>query len=305
MRWRHSTTKEASSLSDHGSMQNGFSDGLDTSLSQPIELISTSPQSSRVQAYLDLNPSIPDSDGELSKKDSSTLSDKRSGYKMRSTSLVVAAYFWLFTTSSALSTLFLLLPSLVIHIQTLIASSCIFRQLLPELCSSASCLLCLLNQCQPAIAMLACATISPSVPPSLASAIPTTCKLLTAPPTYGLLTTGPSLRNLRDKRYSASASAFCSTYIQSTVTETAKVAAITTKTDFVTPDAVTVTSTKFMTLQNTFVKRDAQAYPTWLPASYPPSRVSSACSCFVTPSAPVTVTTTITTGTDTVLTTVS
>jgi hypothetical protein len=113
------------------------------------------------------------------------------------------------------------------------------------------------------------------------------------------------LRNLRDARYSVSASAFCSTYIQATVTETSNVAALTTQTTVVTPDAVTVTSTNFMTLANTFVKRAAQAYPTWLPATYVPQSVSSACSCFVTPSAPVTVTTTVTTGTNTELTTVS
>lgn len=131
-----------------------------------------------------------------------------------------------------------------------------------------------------------------------------TCDGLTKRTTQpGVCHSNNLLRNLRDKRYSVSASAFCSTYIQSTVTETANVLAVTTETAVITPDAVTVTSTNFVTLPNTFEKRAAQPYPTWLPATYPPQSVSSACSCFVSPSAPVTVTTTITTGTNTVSTT--
>lgn len=49
------------------------------------------------------------------------------------------------------------------------------------------------------------------------------------------------LRNLRDKRYSSSASAFCSTYIQSTVTNTDYTTAVTTVTETVTPATLTIT----------------------------------------------------------------
>jgi hypothetical protein len=115
---------------------------------------------------------------------------------------------------------------------------------------------------------------------------------------------GASLRNLRDARYSVSASAFCSTYNQITVTQTLKFAGLTTQTVAVTPDPVTVSTTNFQQLPNTFVKRAGGPYPTWLPATYLPQSVSSACSCFVTPSPPVSVTATVTTGTNTVLTTV-
>lgn len=50
------------------------------------------------------------------------------------------------------------------------------------------------------------------------------------------------LRNLRDKRYSSSASVFCSTFIQSTVTNTFYDIATEQKTITETPPAVTITS---------------------------------------------------------------
>ncbi|CAO1600773.1 MAG: hypothetical protein LQ349_000360 [Xanthoria aureola] len=64
-----------------------------------------------------------------------------------------------------------------------------------------------------------------------------------------------------DRRYSASASAFCSTYIRPTVTATTTV-------------ATTVPATK--------AKRDFAA------TTYPPSRLSSACSCILTATPPAT-----------------
>lgn len=50
------------------------------------------------------------------------------------------------------------------------------------------------------------------------------------------------LRNLRDKRYSSSASAFCSTFIQPTVTNTEYTIATEHKTEVVTPLPVTITN---------------------------------------------------------------
>ncbi len=50
-----------------------------------------------------------------------------------------------------------------------------------------------------------------------------------------------ALRNLRDARYSVSASAFCSTWIQSTVTDTDYAVATTYNTATVTPEAATIT----------------------------------------------------------------
>ncbi|UNI16561.1 hypothetical protein JDV02_002987 [Purpureocillium takamizusanense] len=111
------------------------------------------------------------------------------------------------------------------------------------------------------------------------------------------------LRNLRDKRFSASASEFCSTYIQSTVTQTAYESTThqtVTATPVETVAATTIVYTATFTpgIHTTYVwstiqdprynwKRDAPAYPTWLPVTYEPSRVSSACSCFITsPAAP-------------------
>ncbi|UNI24913.1 hypothetical protein JDV02_010630 [Purpureocillium takamizusanense] len=123
------------------------------------------------------------------------------------------------------------------------------------------------------------------------------------------------LRNLRDKRYSSSASAFCSTYIQSTVVNTQYAVATDHQTSTQTPPPVTVTNvivndlnvptatevvTKYSTIADPRYKRDAAAaYPPWLSASYPASRVSSACSCFIsTPSPAIQQTVTLTTSTE-------
>ncbi|KAF3079144.1 hypothetical protein TWF569_009360 [Orbilia oligospora] len=126
------------------------------------------------------------------------------------------------------------------------------------------------------------------------------------------------LRLLRDKRYSESASAFCSKFIQSTITDTVLVpATITTETTETPPPTfVTVTDLSILTETDTststlfipttdvpipkIAKRSQIAYPSWLSTQYSPSRVSSACSCFITaPSNPTHVTNTIVTGTTT------
>ncbi|GJN74754.1 PAN domain-containing protein [Purpureocillium lilacinum] len=125
------------------------------------------------------------------------------------------------------------------------------------------------------------------------------------------------LRNLRDKRYSSSASAFCSTFIQSTVVNTQYAIATDHKTNTETPPPVTVTNvivddllnptateivTQYSTIPDPRYKRGAQPYPTWLSASYPPERVSSACSCFIpSPSPAIQQTVTLTTSTETVV----
>jgi len=155
------------------------------------------------------------------------------------------------------------------------------------------------------------------------------------------------LRNLRDKRYSSSASAFCSTFIQSTVVNTQYAIATDHKTNTETPPPVTVTNviveydrppslplcarcttctqecsccpssdllnptateivTQYSTIPDPRYKRGAQPYPTWLSASYPPERVSSACSCFIpSPSPAIQQTVTLTTSTETVVAVVS
>ncbi|KAF3216713.1 hypothetical protein TWF191_008956 [Orbilia oligospora] len=124
------------------------------------------------------------------------------------------------------------------------------------------------------------------------------------------------LRRLRDKRYSKSASAFCSKYIRSTITDTVLVpATITTeKTKTPPPTFVTVTDVSILTETDTststflvpttevpipkIAKRSKIAYPPWLSTQYSPSRVSSACSCFIAaPCKPTRVTKTIVTGT--------
>ncbi|KAK2592676.1 hypothetical protein QQS21_009643 [Conoideocrella luteorostrata] len=123
------------------------------------------------------------------------------------------------------------------------------------------------------------------------------------------------LRNLRDKRYSASASDFCSIWIQSTITNT--VYAVATDRQTVTQTPVPVTATAKATVDYTYVtgtetvtkyttiadpryaKRQENIYPAWLSTSYPASRVSSACSCFIaTPSPAIKETVTLTTSTD-------
>ncbi|KAJ6437412.1 PAN domain-containing protein [Purpureocillium lavendulum] len=126
------------------------------------------------------------------------------------------------------------------------------------------------------------------------------------------------LRNLRDKRYSVDASAFCSTYIQSTVVNTKYAIATDHQTSTQTPPPVTVTDVEVTDLLNPtatvvvtqystipdprYNKRGAQPYPTWLSASYPPERVSSACSCFIpSPSPAIQQTVTLTTSTETVV----
>ncbi|KAK6523384.1 hypothetical protein TWF281_001364 [Arthrobotrys megalospora] len=129
-----------------------------------------------------------------------------------------------------------------------------------------------------------------------------------------------ALRNLRDKRYSSAASIFCSEWLQSTITNTLLVTATASATATETPQPVTVTvpetvtvtntetsyTTEYPTAVNTFVKRGEIPYPTWLSASYPATRVSSACSCFIptpSPAATTTLTTTVATQTNTATTT--
>ncbi|EPS42052.1 hypothetical protein H072_3954 [Dactylellina haptotyla CBS 200.50] len=123
------------------------------------------------------------------------------------------------------------------------------------------------------------------------------------------------LRNLRDKRYSISASQFCSMWLQKTVTDTLSVTVAQSVTATETPpantlilsetvtitDTETILTTDYPTAVNTFVKRGGDIpYPPWLTATYPPVRVSSACSCFISsPSAPATITTTLTVATET------
>ncbi|KAI9676054.1 MAG: hypothetical protein M1817_000797 [Caeruleum heppii] len=128
------------------------------------------------------------------------------------------------------------------------------------------------------------------------------------------------LRNLRDKRYSSSASAFCSKFIQSTIESTVSVAASTTTTATSTPAPIvesvvesstsvvlsTTTTTSFGTEATvTLKKREAVPYPSFLATTYAPSRVSSACSCLVTPSPAATSSVTVTTGTNTLTDTIT
>ncbi|KAK6510766.1 hypothetical protein TWF506_009863 [Arthrobotrys conoides] len=127
-----------------------------------------------------------------------------------------------------------------------------------------------------------------------------------------------ALRLLRDKRYSVSASAFCSKFIQSTITDIVLVPATVTTETTKTPPPTSVTVTEISVLTETdtstsisfipttvvpipnIVKRSQIAYPSWLSTQYSPSRVSSACSCFITaPLTPTHVTNTIVTGTTT------
>ncbi|EPS37274.1 hypothetical protein H072_9019 [Dactylellina haptotyla CBS 200.50] len=129
------------------------------------------------------------------------------------------------------------------------------------------------------------------------------------------------LRNFRDKRYSASASDFCSAWLQSTITNTLSVTATVDATATETPvpntatlsETVTITNTEttlttdYPTAVNTFAKRGSDVpYPGWLAATFPPVRVSSACSCFIPSPSPVvvlTATTTVATQTNTATTT--
>ncbi|KAK6352125.1 hypothetical protein TWF730_008956 [Orbilia blumenaviensis] len=129
-----------------------------------------------------------------------------------------------------------------------------------------------------------------------------------------------ALRNLRDKRYSSSASLFCSEWLQSTLTNTLQITATASATATETPEPITVTvpetvtitniettyQTEYPTAVNTFVKRGEIGYPAWLSATYPASRVSSACSCFIespSPAVTETFTTTVATVTNTATTT--
>lgn len=86
------------------------------------------------------------------------------------------------------------------------------------------------------------------------------------------------------------------TKIRTTTTET--------RTQTIRAGTTTTKTYQFTTLQNTFAKRDDyQPYPTWFSSSYEPSRVSSACSCLVTP--PLVTTTLTVVKTTTTKTTVS
>ncbi|KAI9150729.1 hypothetical protein HJFPF1_10505 [Paramyrothecium foliicola] len=121
------------------------------------------------------------------------------------------------------------------------------------------------------------------------------------------------LRNFRDKRYSSSAGEFCSLYIQSTITNVFETTATEHQTVTQYSDAPTVTDVTFLvvtvttgtetvTRQASAVNKrdDSVAYPTWLAASYPASRVSSACSCFIpAPSPAIQTSTTAVLGTET------
>ncbi|KAK6532664.1 hypothetical protein TWF281_006843 [Arthrobotrys megalospora] len=125
-----------------------------------------------------------------------------------------------------------------------------------------------------------------------------------------------ALRALRDQRYSSSASAFCSVFIQSTITDIVSAPATVTTETMQTPPPTSITVTDVSTSTETdsstvtsfspitdlptqnIAKRSEIPYPPWLTASYPPSRISSACSCFITaPLPPTHVTNTVITGT--------
>ncbi|KAK6513239.1 hypothetical protein TWF506_009399 [Arthrobotrys conoides] len=104
------------------------------------------------------------------------------------------------------------------------------------------------------------------------------------------------LRNLRNRKYSSSASIFCSAWLQGTATTVAASTTVSvtvtstlgagtiTQTRTTTITGVgTVFTTVFPTAINTFVKRVEIPYPPWLTSTYLPARVSSACSCFIVP----------------------
>ncbi|KAI9657889.1 MAG: hypothetical protein M1829_006851 [Trizodia sp. TS-e1964] len=88
-----------------------------------------------------------------------------------------------------------------------------------------------------------------------------------------------ALRALRNSKVSAEASLFCSTYIQPVVTGTTTL----------TTTAATATATF---TPNTVTRCDAPL-PSYI-ATFPPSRISSACSCFINPSNLVATTQTLT-----------
>ncbi|KAK6523039.1 hypothetical protein TWF281_002461 [Arthrobotrys megalospora] len=129
------------------------------------------------------------------------------------------------------------------------------------------------------------------------------------------------LRNLRDKRYSSSASLFCSKWLQSTITQTFYDVSTTYTTATSTPEVATITddvtiteltTTGTVTIYPTvtddprYAKRGEIGYPKWLSGTYPATRVSSACSCFiVSPSPVVHVSVTLTTSTATIVNTVT
>ncbi|KAK6497004.1 hypothetical protein TWF481_001983 [Arthrobotrys musiformis] len=129
------------------------------------------------------------------------------------------------------------------------------------------------------------------------------------------------LRNLRDHRYVSSASAFCSKWLQSTVTDTFYDVATTYTTVTSTPEVVTVTNDVSITITTTtgtntiystvigdprYVKRGRIGHPKWLDGGYPASRVSSACSCLIaSPSPAVHLSITLTTSTATVVNTLT
>ncbi|KAK6535410.1 hypothetical protein TWF694_001871 [Orbilia ellipsospora] len=129
------------------------------------------------------------------------------------------------------------------------------------------------------------------------------------------------LRLFRDKRYSAMAIPFCSSYVQAVVVTSASIAATVTKDSTVTPATITVTVTSVITdleettititsystynpqdtVTQTLAKRTAIPYPTWLPSSYGTSSVSSVCSCYnIVQPTPLTKTVTVVTGTQTI-----
>ncbi|KAF2093347.1 hypothetical protein NA57DRAFT_61473 [Rhizodiscina lignyota] len=109
---------------------------------------------------------------------------------------------------------------------------------------------------------------------------------------------------LTNSKYRTAASAFCSTYIQHTVTSTSTHTVshtstvtvkpspkTTTKVDTITSTKVASSTSSYLeTTSNTIYKRgttttkNIAGYPTFIAASYIASHVSSACSCLITPS---------------------
>ncbi|EPS43552.1 hypothetical protein H072_2431 [Dactylellina haptotyla CBS 200.50] len=132
------------------------------------------------------------------------------------------------------------------------------------------------------------------------------------------------LRNLKDQRYSSSASVFCSEWLRSTLTNTISVLSTVSVTATITPPHATLTSisssiqtitatitqTTTITAPNggggmTLVKREIIGYPAWLSATYPATRVSSACSCFISDANPPFPATTTVTATNTLRVTIT
>ncbi|KAK6513621.1 hypothetical protein TWF506_008058 [Arthrobotrys conoides] len=113
-------------------------------------------------------------------------------------------------------------------------------------------------------------------------------------------------RSLNGRVLDGSLAKRSSTGSSATATETPEPVVVTISTTETITNIETNFTTIYPTAVNTFVKREEIAYPPWLPTTYPATRVSSACSCFIaSPSPPVLAvfTTTVITLTNTATTT--